>query len=32
MFFEGRLAGCEVKWSKRMTLWCVIKLEITIEH
>ncbi|KAG6960854.1 hypothetical protein JG687_00008010 [Phytophthora cactorum] len=20
MFFEGRLAGCEVKWSKRMTL------------
>lgn len=21
MFFDGKLAGCEVKWSNRMTLW-----------
>lgn len=21
MFFDGKLAGCEVKWSPRMTLW-----------
>jgi hypothetical protein len=21
LFFDGKLVGCEVKWSKRMTLW-----------
>jgi hypothetical protein len=23
MFFDGKLAGCEVKWSPRMTLWYI---------